>query len=131
MSGAAARTLIATPSVFGAKAMASTGRRDDRSAEAEAWRKLYKTGKWQAIRKAQLSAHPLCRTCLKSGKTTAATVCNHIDKDAKRTDAGFYAGPFSSECATCHDVVIGRDERRADDGRLPTQAFGADGWPIG
>lgn len=110
--------------------MASTGRRDDRSAEAQVWRRLYKTARWQGIRRAQLAAHPLCRTCLQQKRTTRATVCNHLDKNAKATVEGFYAGPFSSECGPCHDAVVGRDERRADAGKLPTRAFGADGWPL-
>ena len=92
--------------------MASTGRRDDRSAEAQAWRKLYKTARWQGIRRAQLAAYPLCQTCMSQGHVTAATVCNHADKDSKATVEGFFAGPFTSECAPCHDSVIQKQERR-------------------
>lgn len=46
------------------------------------------------------------------GRITAATVCNHVDKDSKATIEGFYAGPFTSECAPCHDSVIQKQEKR-------------------
>lgn len=87
-------------------------RRDQRSEQADAYRRLYRTTRWLRIRAAQLAAHPLCRTCLEHGRTTAATVCNHMDKEAKATVEGFYAGPFSSECTPCHDSIIQRQERR-------------------
>lgn len=92
--------------------MASSGRRDQRSEQAQQWRRLYKTERWRRIRAAQLAAHPLCKTCQEDGRITAATVCNHTDKDAKQTEDGFFAGPFTSECAPCHDSIIQRQERR-------------------
>lgn len=92
--------------------MPRQGRRDNRSAEAEAWRKLYKTARWQEIRRAQLAAFPLCQTCMSRGHVTPASVCNHADKNSKATVEGFFAGPFSSECAPCHDSVIQRREKR-------------------
>lgn len=110
--------------------MANAGRRDDRSREAQAWRRLYKTAGWRAIRAAQLAAEPLCRTCKAQGRITPATVCNHVDKRAKATVAGFFAGPFSSECQPCHDGVIQSDERRVEAGKLPWRACGSDGWPL-
>ncbi|RZJ46275.1 MAG: HNH endonuclease [Brevundimonas sp.] len=92
--------------------MASTGRRDNRSAEAQAYRPLYKTARWRCIRADQLAKQPLCETCLSMNRITAATVCNHADKDSKRTEEGFFAGPFTSECAPCHDGLIQSQERR-------------------
>lgn len=87
-------------------------RRDDRSEEATAWRRLYKTARWQSVRRAQLAAYPLCQTCMSQGHVTPATVCNHADKDSKATVEGFFAGPFTSECAPCHDSVIQKQEKR-------------------
>lgn len=103
---------------------------DSRSEKAQEYRRLYRTKRWLETRRTQLAAHPLCRTCESMGRVTAATVCNHADKDSKATVEGFYAGPFTSECAPCHDGRIQRDERRADQGKLPIQAFGSDGWPV-
>lgn len=105
-------------------------RRDDRrSPEAQAWRRFYRTARWQRTRKAQLAKQPLCETCLSQGRTAAATVCNHADKEAKRTEEGFFAGPFTSECAPCHDSVVQSDEKRAAKGLAPKVGCGEDGWP--
>jgi len=88
------------------------GRDQRRSPEAQVWRRLYNTKRWRETRRAQLARQPLCETCLTMGVTTAATVCNHADKDSKATEAGFFAGPFTSECKPCHDGLIQSQERR-------------------
>ncbi len=87
-------------------------RPDQRSAEAEAYRRLYKTARWRRTRAEQLARKPLCETCLSLGRDAPATVCNHADKDSKATEEGFFAGPFTSECAPCHDGVIQAQEKR-------------------
>lgn len=38
----------------------------------------YDTARWQAARKAQIARCPLCAECTKQGRTTPATVCDHI-----------------------------------------------------
>lgn len=98
---------------------------DRRSEQAEGWRRLYRTRQWQGIRTAQLAAHPLCAMCLEDGRTTAATICNHVDKDSKATVEGFFAGPFNSLCATHHDSTQQRFEKR---GVMP--GCGTDGVPL-
>lgn len=85
-------------------------RPDYRSQEAESYRRLYKTARWQRTREAQLRAHPLCAMCLP--RITAATVCDHKDKDSKKTEEGFFAGPFQSLCKTHHDSTRQREEKR-------------------
>jgi 5-methylcytosine-specific restriction protein A len=85
---------------------------DQRSEQAGAYRHLYKTARWRSTRADQLARQPLCETCLSQGRITAATVCNHIDKDAKATEEGFYAGPFTSLCAPHHDSTQQRIEKR-------------------
>lgn len=84
--------------------------RDQRSEQAEAYRRLYRTKRWRETRARQLRDHPLCEMCLP--RITPATICNHIDKDAKLTEEGFFAGPFNSLCATHHDSTQQRIERR-------------------
>jgi 5-methylcytosine-specific restriction protein A len=96
---------------------------DRRSPEADAYRKLYKTGQWQRIRAGQLARHPLCARCKKQGRITIATVCHHVDPETKKT--AFFAGPFESSCAPCHDGPIQSEEKLG----FSTQ-MGADGWPI-
>lgn len=107
---------------------ATLHRPDPRSADALEYRRLYRTKRWQATRARQLADHPLCAMCLP--RIIAATICNHVDKAAKLTEEGFFAGPFSSLCAAHHDSAQQRDERRVDSGKLPIKACGPDGWPL-
>ena len=73
-------------------------RPDRRSPEATAYRRLYKTARWRKLRLAQLSQEPLCRMCAEDGRTTLATVCDHVDPRTKDDPATFYDGPFQSLC---------------------------------
>ena len=70
--------------------------RDQRSEQADTYRRLYRTKRWKETRADQLRRHPLCAMCLP--RITAATVCDHIDKTSKATEDGFFAAP-SSRCA--------------------------------
>lgn len=65
---------------------------------------LYKTARWQALRKQQLAAHPLCRMHLQLGKTVVAGVVDHVK--AHRGDLGlFFDGTnLQSLCKPCHDA---------------------------
>lgn len=85
---------------------------DQRSEQAGQYRWLYRTKRWLETRARQLSEHPLCAMCLEDGRITAATVCNHVDKDSKLTIEGFFAGPFNSLCTTHHDSTQQRMEKR-------------------
>ena len=100
-------------------------RNSDRSPEAQAWRRLYNTPRWRQIRATQLRAEPLCQACVALGKITPATVCNHLVKDSKATIVGFFAGPFSSLCAPCHDA----GEQKGESAGFTAEA-GLDGWPL-
>ena len=84
--------------------------RDQRSEQADTYRRLYRTKRWKETRADQLRRHPLCAMCLP--RITAATVCDHIDKTSKATEDGFFAGPFQSLCSTHHDSSKQRQERR-------------------
>lgn len=99
--------------------MASSGRRDDRSLEAEAYRVLYRDKRWrgpQGARARQLAKQPLCEMCLKQGRITPATVCDHVDPASKRSEATFFEGPFQSLCDAppwrCHSSRKQRIEAR-------------------
>lgn len=96
--------------------------RDRRSEEAAQYRKLYGTPRWKALRKAQLTSHPLCQRCKAKGRIRPATICHHIDKDSKATD--FFRGPFMSVCQPCHDGDLQSEERLGF-----SREIGADGWP--
>lgn len=95
-------------------------RRDDRSPEAQQYRRLYNTARWRTIRRRQLEREPLCRLCSAVGRDTFATVCDHVDPKAKETETGFFAGPFQSLCDAepwrCHSSLKQKQEKR---GYLP------------
>lgn len=99
-------------------------RRDDRSAEAQEYRRLYKTARWQRIRHAKLSADPLCEWCLEQEIVEPATEVHHATPH--RGDMGiFWSGPFVSTCKSCH---ASRGQREDLGQRVVT--FDADGWPV-
>lgn len=100
--------------------------RGRRSPEAEAYRRWYKTARWQRIRARQLNAEPLCAFCLDVGRVTAATICDHIEPHRGDPEL-FWRGPFQSLCKSCHDS----DKQRVEKGGTRRQTIGTDGWPIG
>lgn len=97
---------------------------DHRSAEAAAYRSLYKTARWKRVREWQLSHSPLCERCLSSEIVEPATIVHH--KVPHRGDAElFFGGPFESLCKPHHD----RDGQLEDKGKTVVR-FGSDGWPL-
>lgn len=99
-------------------------RRDSRSPQAVAYRKLYFTAQWRAIRRAQLEEEPYCAMCLQAGQRTPATVCDHVEPH-RGDPIKFYGGPFQSLCAMHHDRHKQRLEIRGF-----SSTPGADGWPV-
>lgn len=101
-------------------------RPDQRGQQAQEYRKNYHTRRWRQIRAGQLQREPLCAICLKAGRVTAATVCDHIDPKTKETN--FFAGPFQSLCDEapwrCHSSTKQQQERIGYD-----KTIGLDGWP--
>lgn len=73
---------------------------------------LYKTARWKALRKNQLSAHPLCRYCQQLGKVIGATVVDHIEPH--KGDPELFHDPdnLQSLCKGCHDRHKQRQEHR-------------------
>lgn len=107
----------------------STHRRPDRrSPEAAEYRKLYKSARWLRTRAAQLTAEPLCRMCKAQGRTTAATVCDHVDPKKKANPATFFDGPFQSLCDDpryrCHS-----SRKQQQESRGYSQELDASGLP--
>lgn len=94
---------------------ARTKRDHDRErAVATPTRLLYRTARWRRLRAEQLAAEPLCRLCAEEGRTTRATVCDHVEPHRGDVDA-FWRGPFQSLCdeapQRCHSRVKQREER--------------------
>lgn len=75
------------------------------------WSAWYTTPKWRALRARQLRAEPLCAYCMKAGKVTEATVCDHITPH-RGDEVLFWSGPFQSLCQSCHSSDKQREERR-------------------
>jgi len=100
-------------------------RRNQRSDEAEEWRKLYHTARWQSLRSWQLNRQPLCERCKAKGITAAATVCNH--RIPHKGDPALFYDPDNLEplCAPCHDGPVQSEERLGY-----SKEVGLDGWPI-
>lgn len=84
---------------------------DHRSAAAQAYRHLYKTSAWRNGRLAFLAQNPLCTRCKANGRTTAATVVNHI-KPHKGDLALFFSWEnWEPVCKPHHDGLIQSDEK--------------------
>lgn len=74
-------------------------------------KRLYDSAAWKRRRRAQLDAFPICRFCLIVGKTTAATVADHVVPHEGNLEI-FYHGELQSLCATCHSGAKQEEERR-------------------
>jgi 5-methylcytosine-specific restriction protein A len=87
---------------------------------------LYDTARWKAIRGRQLHAQPLCEFCLKVDLVVQARICDHVEPH-KGDPEKFFAGPFQSLCAPCHDST----KQAMEKGGKPKARIGVDGYPIG
>ena len=93
---------------------------DRRSAEAAKYRKLYKTARWQRLRRDHLIVEPVCRMCAAAGLANDGSlrstgepqteprrrfvVCDHVTPHRGDLTV-FWAGPFQTLCADHHDVT--------------------------
>lgn len=99
--------------------------RNQRSEKARLYRKLYATKRWQDTRDRQFAKQPLCELCAKQKRITAANVCHHVKPETKDDPLTFFAGPFMSLCAPCHDGPVQSAEKTGGEVRIT----GLDGWP--
>lgn len=106
-------------------------RSDQRSDGALAYRRLYKTARWQALRLRVLARDLYtCQVCGRLEGRKGQMVANHIEPH-KGDEALFWSEDnLAATCKTCHDSAIQRDEKRAEAGKLPIQPCGTDGWPL-
>ena len=101
-------------------------RRDQRTAEAAQYRRLYKSARWQRLREAQLAAEPLCRVCDAMGRVTAAVVVDHRQPHRGNERLFFDPGNLQSLCEPHHNSAAQSKDRT---GR-PIVVTDADGWPV-
>ena len=98
---------------------------DHRSAEALAYRHLYKSTAWRKGRLAFLCQNPLCVWCLKSGRTTEATVVDHIVDHHGDLVLFFSWANWQPLCKAHHDSTKQRETIHG----YSTEC-GSDGWPV-
>lgn len=60
--------------------------------------------KWRVYREQYLKNNPLCAECARQGKTTAATVVDHIIDHRGDTTLFWDTGNHQPLCATCHNA---------------------------
>jgi len=87
------------------------------------WREWYNDAQYRARRKHQLQKQPMCEECLAQGRTTPATIADHVEPhggDIRK----FRTGTLRSLCKPCHD------RKWSDDRRGYSTAVGLDGYPI-
>lgn len=103
--------------------------RDDRSAEADAYRRLYKLAAWRGPygrRLAHLKQHPLCVRCLAKGiiNDGSKTLDGEPQRNAKRRylvanhkvphrgdERLFFEGELETLCPDHHDIIVQKEER--------------------
>lgn len=78
----------------------------------QAWRRWYKTARWQRLRMDVLVRDMFtCQICKRVEVRRGQLVCDHVEPhhgDERR----FWAGPFQTLCKPCHDGAKQRAERR-------------------
>lgn len=119
--------------------------RDDRSPEAQSYRRLYKLAKWcgpHGRRLQHLQAHPLCERCIKRGIVNDGSkrrdgslepnprrrylVVNH-KVPHKGDEKLFFEGELETLCPDDHDIVVQQEER----GRVHEDINPLTGLPFG
>ena len=104
--------------------------KDWRSEEAAAYRKLYKTRQWQALREAVIQRDMgRCRKCgigLTLGRSgPRAAVVHHKKPHKGNLDLFFDAGNLETQCNACHSGSTQSEEKLG----FSTE-IGIDGWPV-
>ncbi len=73
--------------------------------------RLYNRQRWRRRRRAFLQANPLCQMCQEIGRTTLATIVDHIRPHRGDEALFFDEGNWSPLCAPCHDGAKRQLER--------------------
>ena len=95
-----------------------------RSEAARIYRKWYKTKLWARRRFEQLQNFPYCAYCASRGRTTVASVADHVIPHRGDWEI-FCAGTLQSLCETCHSSV-----KQSEEVTGFSAAVGPDGVPL-
>ena len=104
---------------FCPKHMKEYNRRYDRE-QRPGYSKLYKTARWQRLRKRVLSAQPLCVECGRYGILTPATVVDHITPHKGNQRLFWDEDNLQALCKSCHDRKTAREGRWGDKNKVYT-----------
>jgi 5-methylcytosine-specific restriction protein A len=102
--------------------------KQDTVAEDEKRKNAYQRGynaQWRKLRAIHLSEYPLCRFCLKEGRTTKAAVVDHIKPHRGDRRLLYDPNNLQSLCKHHHD----RDKQLIEHGKQALR-WGVDGLPI-
>jgi|SRR5215471_6979781 len=86
------------------------------------WRQWYNDSQYRSRRKLHLQRHPMCKDCSVQGRSTPATITDHVVPHQGDLRL-FRTGKLRSLCTDCHN------RKWADDARGYSTAVGLDGWP--
>jgi 5-methylcytosine-specific restriction protein A len=75
----------------------------------------YGTARWQKARLAQLARKPCCEECTRQGRTTAATVADHI-KPVRLGGDFWDSANHQSLCRPCHQAKSGSERTQQPQG---------------
>lgn len=67
--------------------------------------------RWQKARATYLKSHPLCVMCQAQGRTTAATVVDHIEPHRGDMTKFWDTNNWQALCKRCHDSHKQRQEK--------------------
>lgn len=87
-------------------------------------RTWYTLGIWRKRAKHQLKSDPLCRLCTLDGKTSIATIADHIEPH-KGDWNKFVLGALQSLCSNCHE-----SRKKIIEARGYDTTIGKDGYPL-
>lgn len=91
---------------------------------------LYRTARWQRVRRMKLRINPLCEYC-PPGEVKRATQVDHI-KPIKDGGAPFDLKNLASACASCHSrktIYLDGGAGRPRGNRVPVKGCDASGNP--
>ena len=88
-------------------------------------KRLYDSQKWRKARKRFLKQNPLCVYCQRSGRTSAATIVDHIVPHKNNKKLFWNEKNWQALCKNCHDSVKAMEESRG----IAT-GCGLDGTPL-
>ena len=88
-------------------------------------RRFYDTVRWRRERLNHLKSNPLCVMCLRMGRTTQATVVDHIEPHKGNEELFWDRNNWQSLCTPCHDSAKKHYENKGY-----SQGCDVDGFPI-